>query len=379
MLPRLQPPRLSLSSIRMAIRFRLPPVAGSSAFFTTDAFRAPNLPERAMTRTQFNSEGGNLDERVPYVGYAGGESESYTAAGVSAYNALQVHVEKRLSHGLQAGVSYTFSRSFDEQSAMGLFYNGSNPLNLRGGYAPSDYDRTHVVNIDYHYELPKFFPTTEWAGKVADGWAIQGLVVLQSGQPFSVVDYSGAVGSIFYSINDGITNPIVPLAPGCTPQSAVTGATGNNINAPALKASCFTHTVPLLQPGDLGGAIPPGDTFETSFIPSGGQRNIFRQSWQKRADLSIVKLTAITERVTLKYSLDVFNLTNHPSFDIPIDNVNQNLAFSPFPVQGQQVTATGCGTSSSSNGFYFCPAGLGQVVHTIGSSRQIQMSLAVTF
>jgi hypothetical protein len=325
---------------------------------------------------QFNSEGGNLDERVPYIGYAG-ESESYTAAGVSAYNALQVHVEKRLSHGLQAGVSYTFSRSFDEQSAMGLFYNGSNPLNLRGGYAPSDYDRTHVVNIDYHYELPKFFPTTEWAGKVADGWAIQGLVVLQSGQPFSVVDYSGAVGSIFYSINDGITNPIVPLAPGCTPQSAVTGATGNNINAPALKASCFT--VPVLQPGDLGGAIPPGDTFETSFIPSGGQRNIFRQSWQKRADLSIVKTTAITERVSLKYSLDVFNLTNHPSFDIPIDNVNQNLAFSPFPVQGQQATATGCGTSSSSNGFYFCPAGLGQVVHTIGSSRQIQMSLAVSF
>ena len=51
---------------------------------------------------QFNSEGGNLDERVPYIGYAG-ESEAYTAAGVSAYNALQAHVEKRLSHGLQAG------------------------------------------------------------------------------------------------------------------------------------------------------------------------------------------------------------------------------------------------------------------------------------
>jgi len=85
---------------------------------------------------QANAEGGNVDERVPYIGYAG-ESELYTAEGVSAYNALQVHVEKRLSHGLQAGFSYTFSRSFDEQSAMGLFYNGSNPLQLRGGYAPS--------------------------------------------------------------------------------------------------------------------------------------------------------------------------------------------------------------------------------------------------
>jgi hypothetical protein len=331
----------------------------------------------AMTQMQFNSEGGNQDERVPYIGYAG-ESEAFTAEGVSAYNALQVHVEKRLSHGLQAGVSYTFSRSFDEQSALGLFYNGSDPTYLRGGYAPSDFDRTHVFNVDYHYELPKFVPVNTWEGKVVDGWAIQGLVVIQSGQPFSIVDYSGAVGSIFYSINDGITNPIVPLTPGCTPQSALTGAIGNNIGSPALKASCFT--LPLLQPGDLGGAIPPGDTFETNFIPGGGQRNIFRQSWQKRADLSVVKVTSLTERFSLKYSLDIFNLTNHPSFDIPIDNVNQNLAFSPFPVQGTcPAPSSPCATSSSVQTFYFPPAGLGQVVHTIGSARQVQMSLNLSF
>jgi len=352
--------------------------------FTGSVLNIPN-PEGgpgAMTPMQFNSEGGNLDERVPYIGYAG-ESLSYSAAGVSAYNALQAHVEKRLSHGLQAGVSYTFSRSFDEQSALGLFYNGSNPLNLRGGYAPSDYDRTHVLNIDYHYELPKFFPVTEVKGRIADGWAIQGLVVIQSGQPYSMVDYSGAVGSIFYSINDGITNPIVPLAPGCTPQSALTGAIGNTPGQPALKATCFA--VPLLNPGDLGGAIPPGDTFETNFISTGGQRNIFRQPWQKRADISLVKTTQLTERFALKYSFDVFNLTNHPSFDVPIDNVTQNLTFSPFPVaqapygNGGPTLPTGCGTNSATPGFYFCPQGLGQTVHTIGSARQIQMSLALTF
>ncbi len=334
---------------------------------------------------QFNSEGGNVDERVPYIGYAG-ESEAYTAEGVSAYNALQAHVEKRLSHGLQAGVSYTFSRAFDEQSAMGLFYNGSNPLQLRGGYAPSDYDRTHVFNVDYHYELPKFLPVNTWGGKVVNGWAIQGLVVLQSGQPYSVIDYSGAVGSIFYSINDGITNPIVPLAPGCTPQNALTGAIGNNPSAPALKASCFT--IPILQPGDLGGAIPGGtypDTFETNFIPNGGQRNIFRQAWQKRADISLVKITNLTERFSLKYSFDVFNLTNHPSFDIPIDNIDQNLTFNPTPVAGQPAvpSATACAANGGSpfvpNNFYQCPTGIGQVVHTIGGSRQIQMSLSFQF
>jgi hypothetical protein len=289
---------------------------------------------------QFNIDGGNTDERVPYIGYSA-DSELYTAAGISAYNALQVHVEKRISHGLQAGFSYTFSRSFDEQSALGLYYNGNNPQNLRGGYGPSDYDRTHVFNIDYHYELPKFASPTSVEGKFLDGWSVQGLITIQSGQPYSVIDYSGAVGSAFYSITDGITNPIAPLAPGCTPQNAVTGATGNNFNFPALKSSCFT--VPLLLPcsspnaQQIDGsfpcsAIPAGDTFETNFLAGGGQRNIFRQSWQKRGDISVVKATQITERFTLKYTFDVFNVTNHPSFDIPIDNIDQNLAFSPFPV-----------------------------------------------
>jgi len=221
---------------------------------------------------------------------------------------------------------------------------------------------------------------------MVDGWAIQGLVVLQSGQPYSVIDYSGAVGSIFYSINDGITNPIVPLAPGCTPQNALTGAIGNNPSAPALKASCFT--IPILQPGDLGGAIPGGtypDTFETNFIPNGGQRNIFRQAWQKRADISLVKITNLTERFSLKYSFDVFNLTNHPSFDIPIDNIDQNLTFNPTPVAGQPAvpSATACAANGGSpfvpNNFYQCPTGIGQVVHTIGGSRQIQMSLSFQF
>ena len=112
-----------------------------------------------------------------------------------------------MSHGLQVGFSYTYSHATDEQSAMGLFYNGNNPLDLRSGYGLSDFDRKHVINFTYRYELPKFFSGSSLKGKIADGWAISGLTVIQSGQPYSVVDYSGAVGSIFYGVNDGITNP----------------------------------------------------------------------------------------------------------------------------------------------------------------------------
>jgi hypothetical protein len=331
-----------------------------------------NLPNGQPMIT--TPEGGNGDLRVPYVGLAG-ESESYDAEGISAYNALQMHVEKRLSHGLSVGVSYTYSHSLDEQSAMGLFYNGNNPLNIRSGYGSSDFDRTHVFNADYHYELPKFFSPSTWQGKVADGWAIQGVVIIQSGQPYSVIDYSGAVGSIYYGIFDGITNPIDPLtfASGCTPKGAVTGFSGVTPGQPALNAACFT--LPLLTPSASNG-IPAGDTFETNF--TSGQRNIFRQTWQKNADISISKLTQITERFSVKYTFDVFNMTNTPSFDIPIDNVTQNLAFSQFPLQGS-CPSPSISTSGCTGSFFNAPGGLGQSTKTIGSSRQIQMSLALTF
>ncbi len=273
-------------------------------------------------------EGGNVDLRVPYIGYSS-ESESYTAAGISAYNALQTHVEKRMSHGLQVGFSYTYSHATDEQSALGLFYNGNNPQNLRSGYGLSDFDRKHVMNFTYTYELPKFFSLSSIKGRIVDGWAISGLTVIQSGQPYSVVDYSGAVGSIFYGVNDGITNPVVPLS-GCTPKQALTGASGATPGFPALNPSCFG--LPLLSPGALNGAIPGNDPYETNFIDH-GERNIFRQAWQRRADISLSKTTQITERSSLRFTFDVFNLTNTASFDIPIDDVSQNINFQGFPVR----------------------------------------------
>jgi hypothetical protein len=344
---------------------------GYSIVTAPNSFTPINLPNGQPYQMTF--EGGNVDLRVPYVGYSG-ESESYTAAGISAYNALQAHVEKRMSHGLQVGFSYTYSHATDEQSAMGLFYNGNNPVDLRSGYGLSDFDRTHVINFTYLYELPKFVPASRLLGKFVDGWALSGLTVIQSGQPYSVIDYSGAVGSIFYGVNDGITNPIVPLV-SCTPQQAITGASGAG-STPALKADCFG--LPLLAPGALNGAIPSNDPYETNFIDH-GQRNIFRQPWQRRADISLVKTTQLTEKSSLKYSFDVFNLTNTASFDIPIDDVSQNINFNGFPYVGQAGATKPCNTDFSA--LYVCPtlSGLGITNKTISSPRQIQMSLSLSF
>jgi hypothetical protein len=291
-------------------------------------------------------------------------------------------LEKKLSHGLQAGVSYTFSHATDEQSGLGLFYNGNNPTNLRGGYGSSDFDRTHVLNFTYSYTLPKLVDESTLAGKLLDSWSLNGITIFQSGQPYSMIDYSGAVGSIYYSTFNGITNPIVPLAPGCTRKTALTGQNGGYYNpstgqGTALKASCFD--IPILSPGT--GGVPQGDNFETGFIS--GERNIFRQSWQKRADASLVKELPIHEHYILRYTFEAYNFTNTTSFDIPQNNVNQNQGFNNVPVAVASTAAaqpTGCGTSNPlPGGLYNCPSGLGIVKHTIGAPRQVQMSLHFDF
>ena len=179
------------------------------------------------------------------------------------------------------------------------------------------------MNFTYGYTAPKFFAGDTLAGKALNSWAIHGMAVIQSGQPYSIIDYSGAVGSIFYSTFNGITNPIVPLnyAAGCTRK--------------------------------------------------------------RRADASLVKELSIHDRYTLRYSFDVYNLTNTTSFDIPQNNVNQNYAFNNVPVAVGSTSAalpTGCGTTNPQpGGLYNCPAGLGITKHAIGSPRQIQMSLRLDF
>ncbi|KAA6463015.1 hypothetical protein DYQ86_06695 [Acidobacteria bacterium AB60] len=326
---------------------------------------------------QQNYEGGNVDLRVPYIGYSS-ESESYTAAGISAYHALQAHVEKKMSHGIQAGVSYTYSHATDEQSALGLFYNGSNPLDLRSGYGSADFDRTHVLNFTYGFALPRLYKGTAFAGKLINDWTLTGVAIIQSGQPYSIIDFSGAVGSLYYSTFDGITNPVVPLAPGCNAKNATTGASGA-FKTGALKASCFT--VPLVAEGTSG--VPIGDPFETQFTK--GQRNIFRQAYQKRADASLGKVVSFHEKYSLKYTLDVYNVTNTTSFDVPGDNVTQNAAYNNAPTVASTYTAVAptpsqCQNNSAPEGtFYSCPTGLGVTKHTIGSPRQVQMSLHFNF
>ena len=324
---------------------------------------------------------GNAALRVPFIGYDP-NSDFNMAEGISHYNALQVGVNKRLSHGLLVTGSYTWSHALDEGSGLQLFYNGNNPLDPRTAYGNSGFDRTHVFTLSYLYQIPKMARLTGVADTLVNGWGISGVTVAESGQPYSVIDFSGGVASLFYGGGqDAITNPIVPIGgTGATSTKAVLqGTTGVNPALPVLNAAAFG--VPLLAPGQSG--VPPCTTtggqmfcdyYETGFGATG--RNIFRGPFQTRFDFSVSKEFKLSERFKLRYDAQFFNIFNHPSFDTP----NNNVLFNPFFGNPPTYPGSGC-TADSVGAAYQCPpsGALGMIQHTLGSPRFIQMALHLTF
>ena len=231
-----------------------------------------NYPSTNALTPVATLEGGNTGIRVPYIGYSA-NSVLYKAIGISNYNALQLQLKKRLSKGLTLTASYTWSHSLDDQSGAGLFYTGNNSQDLPASYASSDLDRTHVFLVNFSYTVPQMsmFKSNKASNALLNGWTIGGQMVAQSGQPYAVYDYSGSIASLYYSSEDEITNPIVPLAPGVTAKQAqLQGTTGVNPSKPVLNAADFLPQ--FLTPGQYG--VPAGDTGESVFGTSG--RNMFR-------------------------------------------------------------------------------------------------------
>lgn len=303
---------------------------------------------------------GNVDLRVPYIGYDP-NSQYNKAAGISHYDALQFNVTKRASKGLTVSGSYTWSHAMDEESGEQLFYNGDNPLQLRTGYGNSDFDRRHVFAISYMYTFPVAKSLQGIMNQVVNGWGTSGVISAESGQPYSVIDFSGGVASLFFGGgNDFVTNPLVPIGGfGSTSTKAVLqGTLGVNPSNQVLNPNAFG--IPLLTPDPATNGIPLGDNLETGFGPA--SRNIFRGPFQSQVNMTLFKYFQIKERFKLKFDVEAFNIFNHPSFDTPNNNVEFNPSFFNPP------------------SYSFPPSGqLGLIQHTIGSPRFLQMALHLTF
>jgi hypothetical protein len=353
------------------------PVNGQTYSYGYNAADSNGNP--LTTEQVYTATGGNTDLRTPYIGYDPNSVE-WSTLGWSHYNGLLASIQQQSWHGLQYLLSYTWSHSLDASSGFGLFYNGSDPRNLASGYATSDYDRTHVTTLQFDYAIPGFTKSGGLLKTLTSGFGIAGLGVFESGTPYNVYDYSGTVGSLYFSSNDYLTNPVLPLKPGYTARMATTGHSGAFVNPnadtpnyadQALVADAFQY--PIVNPGQSG--VPPCgvstagvpgicDTQESGF--ASGYRNIFRSDFQKRADISLYKETQLKENLHLRLQAQFFNITNTPSFDAP----NNGFTGSDFGNPPNYTALTGNA---------FAEQNVGVITNPIGSPRQIQFYGALSF
>ncbi len=303
-------------------------------------------------------DAGNTDFRAPYVGFSPNAAD-FKTVGVSAYDALQAHVEKRLSNHYQLGGSYTWSHSLDEQSDIGLFFTGDNPKRLRDSWASSDFDRTHVFTGNFQVDVPNAVKEHAFASYITNDWHLTGIGTLQNGEPWSLYEFYGAVGGLNFGNFPTLMNPVLGIKDPQHPKTALTGNTGkfrdaNGNYIPYVDPSQIA--INYVQPGTNGVPVStgtdPSDVYETAF--NVGQRNIFRQAMQKRLDLSVRKGFKITEKIRFQYELNAFNVTNSTSPDIPQD-------------QAQIRQNNGCSATAIAEGFNNCSTyrsylGYGQIV-----------------
>lgn len=127
--------------------------------------------------------------RVKYPGYNyGGQGVvDNGTVGTSNYNGLQVVYTQRSRRKLDTLVSYTYSRSLDQQS------NGQTntaaapqPFNLRSQYAPSDFQATHILNLGWVYSIPKEPYGPKVAREIINGWRVGGIYNARTGNPINV-------------------------------------------------------------------------------------------------------------------------------------------------------------------------------------------------
>ena len=281
-------------------------------------------------------------------GYAG--FQIFADDAYSHYNSLQTTLSRRWGQGyFQA--AYTFSKSTDATSTGNTAFNTAfnDESSLANSRGLSDFDRTHRFVVSYRYDLPIFKGTSGLKAALLRDWAVSGITIFQSGSPFSVFDSAG--GSAF--IGPGTTSTLsASLASGSTIASGLTsGGIHQRIDG-YLNAAAFT-TAPLLYPFDPANPATTCDPVNNpNFCGTGfGNlgRNIYRGPFQQNWDFSLIKNFKITERHSLRFTTDFFNIWNHANFaNPPVTDVEN-------------------------------PGAFGKIVSTVGTPRLIQFSLRYAF
>ena len=248
----------------------------------------------------------NAAARSPFLGIAPPNFESFAPNSDSTYHSLQATLGHHYSKGLYWQSAYTFSKEIDDVSnATVSFDTRFNDQNVaRDSRGPGDFDRRHRFVTSAVYQLPFFAHTKGITGKALGGWEVSGVVTLQSGLPFTPVDSAGGSAYAFSSPN--LATPTFASGFSCK-------------NAPTTGGveSRLAHWVnPLAYQPDAIIPLASGAAGDATGLGNAGRNCVFGPP-QKNVDFTAGKIFQITERQSLRFRAEFFNLFNHPSFANP--------------------------------------------------------------
>ncbi|PYU19260.1 MAG: hypothetical protein DMG30_24760 [Acidobacteria bacterium] len=348
---------------------------------------------------------------VPVQPYAGlypylNVINQYSNFGHSTYNSLQTTLTKRVSHGLDFTAGYTYGHGLDNGSLSrfnGLPQDSTRP-DLE--YGNSDFDTRHRFTLEAGYALPG----KKGFGQLLEGWKINGILNIATGQPWWVIDSGNNFSNTnelterwdffgspndFMSSSESIPHCAFLQAPAtgvtlgnigpatCTEQSGVSGLVTqlpSSLGAQCLKVAPDLNTlagnaafptaggaVPILAGGCYvkGNSVLVPPVFGT-FGTMG--RNLFRDPGFKNLDFSVFKTFTFHERFSAQFRVEFFNLFNRPNLANPYGGaVGSNIG---DDASVGHSFGCGCGTPDIING---------NPVLGSGGSREMQLGLKLSF
>jgi hypothetical protein len=328
--------------------------------------------------------------QYPYLNYINYLSNIYG----SNYHGLQNTLTARNYHGLDFVLGYTYAHAIDELSSNWVAYlpqDSHNPQQDRGS---SDFDITHRFTVSVTYSLPE----RKTRSQLLEGWQLNTIVTMQSGQPWGVNDqsnnFAGAnensdrwdlygSGKNFKSGGqDSLPLCTGPGAGGCTYSTPAGTVSLPDAQSTAFWNACLAHATPG-ELDSLNTAIANGQggcyvsfNGKSFLLPNAPGafgtlgRNVFRDTGFHNVDLSVSKSFKFGERLKAQFRIETFNIFNHPNFANPYGSTS---GYGQGATGDPSVAGTfGCGCATPDNASF-------NPVLGSGSARAIQLGLKLIF
>jgi hypothetical protein len=222
----------------------------------------------------------------PYLGY--GVIRQGSNSGRSKYNSLQLGADRRYKNGFKFGAAYTLSHSQDNASdKRTILFNSYNDSGMWGN---SNFDRRHVFNFYYIYDLPFFRQQTNTVSRILGGWQITGATFMRTGTPLWVTQGADIAG-----IGDTNAQPWTQVS---DPSNGANGA---------FSAGATADQNLYFNPGAF--ARPANGTFGTA------PRNAIYNPGQYQWDIALFKNVNLHAKHSLQFRAEIFNFLNHPNWN----------------------------------------------------------------